>query len=624
MPQVGLQGGGSRLISSDLFIQNGCDTKSMTVPSREDTPLDDTTAKVLRKLTAVLESVKLDRKLVLELLTLAGITALALLLRWTASLQNGVSVFPDDDSYWHYHLEEQIVQFGHRLNPDLQAWLPLGRPETHPPLFHYAVAYTYLFLHYIGSGVSLFTVAYYSNLPGIILGVASIYLLVRELYGRIPALSAALLFATLPTSIGESLISFNKPAYVTSWLCILGFWLFVRAWRKEDRLSLIFPGILLGIASLAWEGALYFFPPVLLGAWLLEVLRGRASRRLNILTSVTLLMFGAIASLWYAPIFWTYGIWSHANTPAIMLADSPWTNAPTLFGGPVPNAVGYYVNSYSLIGDFGPLLFLGVLALPFILLKGKTEDSLGFVWLSFGALAPFLVGEKTLNYLTMFGLIVVLSWVLSKLPVSNGGRRPLVRRRIIKSGRDLHVYEASLVLLLVIGSGLYLGTQFALNPVGILLGGEDVYNIPPKGSVVFSWWDQGGNFEAFGDRVFLDLYLEHLPASMAHQDEFVGCIYLSNVTAAYAKLKALNVSYVYVAGGYFYPIATLVNACGLPGSPGDYYRPGSTLTLPAIEPPAKSLFLSLMLNESSSLSSHFKLVYSSDYPAIRLYQVLPP
>src|SRR5712692_8345541 len=278
--------------------------------------------KLRKKVVSVLERLKLDRKLVLELIALAGITALALWLRWTASLQNGVSVFPDDDSYWHYHLEEQIVQFGHRLNPDPQAWLPLGRPETHPPLFHYGVAYTYLFLHYIGSMVSLLTVAYYSNLPAIVLGVASIYLLVRELYGRIPALSAALLFATLPPSIGESLISVNKPAYATSWLCILGFWLFVRAWRRDDRLSLLFPGILLGIASLAWEGALYFFPPVLLGAWLVEVLRRRASRRLNVLTWVTLGVFGAIASLWYAPIFSTYGLFSHSNTPAVMLADS--------------------------------------------------------------------------------------------------------------------------------------------------------------------------------------------------------------------------------------------------------------------------------------------------------------
>ena len=188
------------------------------------------------------------------------------------------------------------------------------------------------------------------------------------------------------------------------------------------------------------------------------------------------------------------------------------------------------------------------------------------------------------------------------------------------------MYETSLVLLLVLGSGLYLGIQFALNPpsASISLVGEKVYTIPPKGSAVLSWWDQGGTFEAFGDRVLWDLYLEHIPASMAHQDELVGCIYLSNLTAAYAKLNALNVSYVYVAGGYFQPIAPLMNACGLPGSPIDYYQLGPTPALPAIEPPAKSLFLSLMLNESSSLSTHFKLVYSSDYPAIRLYQVLPP
>jgi hypothetical protein len=570
-----------------------------------------------------LERLKLDRRLVLELLALAGISALALGLRWTASLQNGVSVFPDDDSYWHYHLEEQIVQFGHRLNPDPQAWLPLGRPETHPPLFHYAVSYTYLFLHYIGSGVSLFTVAYYSNLPAIILGVVTIYLLVRELYGRIPALSAAFLFATLPPSIGESLVSVNKPAYATSWLCVLGVWLFVRAWRKEDRLSLVFPGAALGVASLAWEGTLYFFPPVLLGAWLLEALRGRASARLTILTWATLGIFAAIASLWYAPVFLTYGLGSHSNTPPAMLADSNWTVAPTLFGTPVLNAEGKYVPSYSLVGDFGPLLFLGLLALPFVLLEGKTEDSLGFVWLSFGALAPFLVGQVTLNYLAVFGLIVVLSWLISRLLRSDDGTKSLVRRRGVKSAKNIRAYDAPLLILLIVGSSLYLGFQSAQNPPGVLEGAADVYKIPPKGSVVLTWWDQSGPFEALGDRVFWDLYLEHVPASMAHQDRLISCIYLSNVTAAYATLRALNVSYVHVAGGYFYVVAPLVSECGLPGSPSDYYQIGSSQTLPVIEPPAQSLFLSLMLNESSSLSPHFKLVYSSDYPAVRLYQVLP-
>jgi len=570
-----------------------------------------------------LETLRQDRRLVLELLALAGISALALGLRWTASLQNGTSVFPDDDSFWHYHLEEQIVQFGHRLNPDIQTWLPLGRPETYPALFHYAVAYTFLVLRYIGSGISLFTVAYYSNLPTIILGVMSIFLLIRELYGRIPALSAAFLFATLPPSISESLISVNKPAYATTWLCILAFWLFVKAWKKEDRLSLIFPGILLGVASLAWEGTLYFFPPILFGAWLLEVVRGRASRRMTVLTWVTLGIFGAIASLWYAPIFATYGLWSHSNTPAVMLADSNWTVAPTLFGTSVPNAEGQYVPTYSLVGDFGPLLFLGLLALPFLLLKGETEDSLGLVWLSFGALAPFLVGQVTLDYLTVFGLIVVLSWMISKLLSSIGGQKTPVRRRGTRLGRDTRVLQASLLLLLVVGSSLYLGFQSAWNPPGVLSGAQDVYKIPPKGSLVLAWWDQSGPFEALGDRVFWDLYLEHVPASMAHQDQLVGCIYLSNTTAAYAKLRALNVSFVHVVGGYFYVVAPLVNSCGLPGSPSDYYQIGQSQTLPVIEPPAQSLFLSLMLNESSALSPHFKLVYSSDNPAVRLYEVIP-
>src|SRR2546428_4870913 len=156
----------------------------------------------LSKVSAFQLSVKLDRKLVLELLTLAGIIALALWLRWISSLQNGASVFLDDDSYWHYHLEEQIVQFGHRLNPDTQAWLPLGRPETHPPLFHYAVAYTYLLLSHFNQAITLFTVGYYANVPAVILGVVSIFLLTRELDGDRPALIGALLFAVLLPAAG--------------------------------------------------------------------------------------------------------------------------------------------------------------------------------------------------------------------------------------------------------------------------------------------------------------------------------------------------------------------------------------------------------------------------------------
>jgi hypothetical protein len=226
----------------------------------------------------------------------------------------------------------------------------------------------------------------------------------------------------------------------------------------------------------------------------------------------------------------------------------------------------------------------------------------------------------------VFGLIVVLSWVLSKFIISNDGTKAPVRRRGMKSGRDVRYYDAPLILILIVGSGLYLGVQSAQSPPGAAVSfiGEKAFSIPPKGSVVLAWWDQSGPFEASGDRVLWDLYMEHIPASMAHQDQLVGCIYLSNATAAYGKLNSLNVSYVYVAGGYFLPIATLVNSCGLAGSPGDYYQLGSSRTLPVVEPAAQSLFLSLMLNESSTLSPHFKLVYSSDYPAVRLYQVLPP
>ena len=80
-----------------------------------------------------------------------------------------------DDAWWHFRQVKQVVETGHRLNPDIYEFTTLNRAQTYPPLFHYLVASTYNLVKLIVKGLPLIKFTHYFNILEGLLYILLIY-----------------------------------------------------------------------------------------------------------------------------------------------------------------------------------------------------------------------------------------------------------------------------------------------------------------------------------------------------------------------------------------------------------------------------------------------------------------
>src|SRR2546428_1180192 len=228
----------------------------------------------------------------------------------------------------------------------------------------------------------------------------------------------------------------------------------------------------------------------------------------------------------------------------MMLAATVWGVFPTLFGTS-PNAVANL--RYNMFSDFNLLIFACPIAVAYLLLKGKPRDNMATVWCGSGLILPFIFGGKTVDYLTVFGVIVTVAWM-----VSVGVRVKKERRRVRTKGYPSGMTAITVIAMLGI-SALAFSASYSLfsNSGPVIQPYESLFmgGYIPKGATVLSGLPETEYIEGFGGNVLWDPYLEHIPANEANQDLLVSCIYLENETAAYNKLRQLNVSYVIMEGG---------------------------------------------------------------------------
>ena len=81
--------------------------------------------------------------------------------------------FISEDAWWHYRHIKEVVDHGHRLDPDIYEFATLKRPMTYPPLFHYLVAGSYSLFD--KNKLPLIKYTHYFNLIESILYILLIY-----------------------------------------------------------------------------------------------------------------------------------------------------------------------------------------------------------------------------------------------------------------------------------------------------------------------------------------------------------------------------------------------------------------------------------------------------------------
>lgn len=241
---------------------------------------------------------------------LGAVMLVAFLLRVIPQLgivfRDGTVLFKEVDPWYHMRLVDAMVhQFPAFMIHDTYALFPDGAAVGFQPLLAWiVVGLGYVFS--LGQPSQHMVEAIAAWLPPIfgILICVPVYLIGREMVGRMVGIIAALLVAILPTQLlFRSLLGFTDH-HVLETLLSVTVVLFLLLALKRDRLRYAaFAGVALGLYLLNWHGAAFLV--FILWLWVIvqSVLDWRAGRNLLRLCLISSLMFvvGFIIFLPYIP-----------------------------------------------------------------------------------------------------------------------------------------------------------------------------------------------------------------------------------------------------------------------------------------------------------------------------------
>jgi len=165
---------------------------------------------------------------------------------------------------------------------------PIKGPFYYNPLYYYFLA-----LNYYLFGHNLFMIRLIQALLGIITGLVT-YLIAKKIFNEKIAIISLLLYALCGYLIYYEgvLLSIS----LTTFLCVLAIWVFLKTRGKKSNKGFIIGGILLGLASLSQPNTIFLLPFVFL--WILiELKEELIKRRLQRCSIVFLSCFIAISPI---------------------------------------------------------------------------------------------------------------------------------------------------------------------------------------------------------------------------------------------------------------------------------------------------------------------------------------
>lgn len=436
-----------------------------------------------------------------------------------------------DDGFFHQHIINEILEYGHIPDPNPLSWL--GHPATYPPLYHYTVAYISILTHQ----PSWFVFFIFPVFIGLI-SIISVYLLCRKLYGPIGGIVAAGTVAfsqliALDTNVGTGLPSaLAIPLFILSSYFIL----------KGGLHYSILAGLVYGLSCLTWAGSLIFYLPVFVTFFFLSL--GRNSLRLKLRDFLaTASVFTVIVSPFYLPIVLKYGISSFLgqNVPFVMTRSSSWSDS------------WYVLRSLQLYGAFFTLF---IVSIPFVLYLSRRNRQYRYalIWLV-PALITVSLGTRWLQVYFNQALILSVAGFLSFLYYSRG-----VSRLGVTPKTPYRIFvKLTLILLFIYSFNIpnylpLITSNQNEQPVQFYPAYASYVGIEkviPKGSTVLAWWNDGYFISYFGFKNVWDGFTQQVPSWGPERAKDVATIYLSpSESESLSILNRLNVSYVLVSKAY--------------------------------------------------------------------------
>jgi len=553
-----------------------------------------------------------------------------------------LNAYISDDAWWHYRHIEEVLKYGHRLNPDIYEFTTLNRPMTYPPLFHYLVAYSYrLFSRWF----SLVRFTHYFNIFEAVLYLLFIYLFSYKftkdrLFSLIGTLSASVSYGMIIRARAGELMPFVPgDLFALGGILILLYQLEYMVNRAQpapqhdnkgghselqDEKSFLLTlsaGILLGLSLLSWSGGVLIYLPLIPAVFFsLGIARPKLIRK-----SIGLFVFCLVSILlisfpWYFPLISKYGLNPHSQEMHWFMKDF------TVLHQIKP--LGLYIMTSGSAIFFLPLVFLNTI---YRSLKKEPLDIFLTFWIILGVVA---------TYSGWRGYVAVVP-IIAAITMSVGASR--TARFLFKERKTNITWVFIFLFLLVGGIGYYI-SESNISPLDQERLGELRSNIEsirmlqylrenyPAAITIdhITWVSED---EAVGGlRMVAGQYLEYLPQGASEVFKDVSRFYLSGEEAAYKICKKYNVRLA-IFRKHFLQLPQLSILFSPPEIKSDEYikisrlRPNSLDMRLDFTAKGRETMLFKMINRMQM--KNFELIYSSQgkedpLPQLAVYKVNEP
>lgn len=522
-----------------------------------------------------------------------------------------------DDAWWHFRQIDEVVQLGHRLNPDIYEFTTLARPMTYPPLFHYLVASGYKLL---GAGLPLAIFTHYFNFLEGMLYLLLIYWLScvitnDKLFSLIGALGASVSYGIIIRARAGELMPF-----VLSDLLALAGLLFLLILLKNINhprriLYCWVSGILFGLSMLAWSGAIFIYVPLILFVFLALSLSNPSLTKTALkLFGICLIAFLITCSHWYIPIIAKYGLNPHSK-------EMDW-----------------FMKGFTVLHQVKPLNFyifttgIPIFFVPIVFLSSLFKKDAVNIFLLFWII---LTGIAT--YSGWRGYVAVAP-IVSAVAISVGVSR--IIRYLFKEWSS-NIAVSFIILFLLVGGIGYNISSVRLKPLDPSSANEvrtheksikmleTLKEKYPKAITIdhITWISEDaavGRLKMVGGQ-----YLEYLPKGSSDVLKDISLIYLSDEETAFRLCQKYDVGLIIVRKQMLQlpQLSILFAPPGLKSD--DYFKvtkkfPESEEVTINFSPRGLQMMLFRMLNRHEL--KHFELVYSDQYkndplPFVVVYKV---
>jgi len=442
-----------------------------------------------------------------------------------------------DDAWWHFRQVKQVVETGHRLNPDIYEFTTLNRAMTYPPLFHYLVASTYNSVKLIFKGLPLIRYTHYFNILEGMLYILLIYWISLAitndaLFSLIGALGTSVAYGVIIRARAGELMPFVPSDLLAfAGILLLIFVLKDTNGRKAILLCMA-SGVFFGLSTLAWSGSVLIYLPLILFAFLALIIHNPKSVKLFLkLSAFFLAPFLIIFLPWYLSLVTKFGI------------------------NPHPKEMDWFMKNFTVLHQVKPLPFyiftagIPIFFVPIVLLMAFFKrNALKIFVISWILLAAIATYSGWRGYVAMGPIIscvaisVGLSWIVRSIFKRESIITPII----------------FIVMFLVVGVSGYIISDSRIKPLNPNNIGEirtNAFGLKmleflkekyPNAIAVdhITWVSED---EAIGSlRMIAGQYLEYLPPGSSDALKDVSRIYLSDEEKAYNICRKYNVDLIIV------------------------------------------------------------------------------